>query len=78
MECPGIFLNVWSISTCFGIPDNYVLSDEFQSSGWFHLQNTNYNHHIRPLHRFDDSSVFDKGSFHIRKTLEAWNIPATK
>ena len=27
---------------------------------------------------FDDSSVIDKGSFRIRKTLEAWHTSATK
>ena len=27
---------------------------------------------------FDNSSVIDKGSFRIRKTLEAWHISATK
>ena len=27
---------------------------------------------------FDNSSVIDKGSFRIRKTLEAWHTSATK
>ena len=27
---------------------------------------------------FDNSSVIDKGSFHIRKTLEVWHTSATK
>ena len=27
---------------------------------------------------FDNSRVIDKGSFHIRKTLEAWHTSATK
>ena len=33
-----------------------------------------FDHHID----FDNSSVIDKGSFRIRKTLEAWHTSATK
>ena len=37
-----------------------------------------FDHRIEELIDFDNTSVIDKGSFRVRKTLEAWHTSATK